>query len=139
MSAQPLSESQATQGRPKLTLVPTRAPVVSNLGFIGIIVGLLLVGLLAVMVVTTQVAIQSRELSELRQESTLLSYEVASLNAELQSKSSSSSLALRATDLGMLPNPYPAFIRLSDYEILGDPKAVPGQTPDFTVQTAEAD
>jgi len=83
-------------------------------------------GMVFVMVVTTQVGAQSRDLSNLRREATQLSYEVAARRTELQGVSSSGSLALRASELGMVPNPFPAFVDLSNGTIVGRPQQVKG-------------
>ena len=60
-----------------------------------------------------------------------LEYTAASLTTQLQARSSTSALALRASDLGMVPNPYPAFIRLSDGTIVGDPQPASGKETSY--------
>lgn len=125
MSAQvSFTQAEPTQVGPRLTLVPPVRSTVSTMGFALIVMVLVALGMGVVMVVTTSVAAQSRELSSLRTEATELEYTAAALTTELQSTSSSASLAMRASDLGMVPNRYPAFIRLSDGAILGDPTPV---------------
>ncbi|MDO5067504.1 MAG: hypothetical protein Q4D96_09525 [Propionibacteriaceae bacterium] len=99
---------------------------VSTLGFLLLVAGLVVVGMAAVMIVTTQVGAQSRELSALRKEATSLSYQEAALTSELQEVSSPGSLALRAAELGMVPNPFPAFVDLSTGQLLGEPRVVQG-------------
>ncbi len=127
MSAQvSFTPGQHTRDSPQLTLVPPVRSTVSTVGFALIVMALVALGMGLVMVVTTSVAAQSRELSSLRTEATQLDYTAAALTTQLQNTSSSASLALRASDLGMVPNPYPAFIRLSDGAILGDPTPVKG-------------
>ena len=112
--------------RPALTLVPPVRSTVSTVGFALIIMALVALGMGLVMVITTSVAAQSKELSALRVESTELEYRAANLTTQLQEKSSSASLVIRASGAGMVPNPNPVFIRLSDNKILGDPKPVVG-------------
>ncbi len=112
--------------RPGLTLVPPTRSTVSPLGFGLIIMALVVIGMALVMVITTSVAAQSRELSMLRNEATELQYRAANLTTELQRTSSSASLVIRASDAGMVPNPNPVFIRLSDGAILGDATPVLG-------------
>lgn len=127
MSAQvSFSPEKGEETHPSLTLVPQLRSTVSTMGFVFIIMVLVALGMALVMVVTTSVAAQSKELSALRTEATELDYRAAALGTELQSASSTAFLALRASDLGMVPNPYPAFIRLSDGAILGEPTAVNG-------------
>ena len=95
---------------PRLRLVPPVKARVSTFGFLLILAALVVVGMVFVMVVTTQVGAQSRDLSNLRREATQLSYEVAARRTELQGVSSSGSLCRRASDLGLVPNPVPAFV-----------------------------
>lgn len=125
MSAQPVTEEMTTS-RPRLAVVRTPAATVSTLGFVAIIAVLVAAGLAGVMIVSTSVGQQSRELTSLRREATELGYTKASLESQLQATSSANSLALRATDLGMVPNPYAAFINLADGTVTGVPQAVKG-------------
>ncbi|WGT48053.1 hypothetical protein [Tessaracoccus lacteus] len=122
---------RAGRRRPKLSVVQTPTATVSTLGFVGIILGLITLGLGAVMVVSTSVGAQSRELTALRREATELGYETAALTSQLQRLSSASALAMRATELGMVPNPYPAFINLGDSSVTGDPTPVTGKEMPF--------
>lgn len=110
------------RGRPVLAPRAT----VSTVGFVGILLGLIMIGLAGVMVVSTSVGGQSRDLTRLRREATHLSYERAALESELQRRSSANSIALAASQLGMVPNPYPAFINLADGTVTGDPTPVTG-------------
>lgn len=110
----------------RLALLPQPSSRLSTLGFFGLIGLMVVVGLAAVMVTSTTVAAQSRELSGLRREANELEYQAALLNSDLQVISSTSSLAMRASDLGMVPNPYPAFLNLEDGSILGEPTKVTG-------------
>ena len=128
MSALAAEIEQTTRetSRPRLRLVPPVKARVSTFGFLLILAALVVVGMVFVMVVTTQVGAQSRDLSHLRREATQLSYEVAARRTELQGVSSSGSLALRASELGMVPNPFPAFVDLSNGAIVGQPQQVQG-------------
>ena len=128
MSALAADIEQTTRqiSRPRLRLVPPVKARVSTFGFLLILAALVVVGMVFVMVVTTQVGAQSRDLSNLRREATQLSYEVAARRTELQGVSSSGSLALRASELGMVPNPFPAFVDLSNGAIVGQPQQVKG-------------
>ncbi|MEZ5086146.1 MAG: hypothetical protein R2722_07835 [Tessaracoccus sp.] len=114
-----------------LTVVERPRSTVSALGFGLIIMALVVAGLAVVMVVTTSVAQQSRELSRLTTESTELGYHAAALTTELQELSSASSLALRASRLGMVPNTYPVFISLEDGSVHGEPTPVKGDELPF--------
>ena len=128
MSALAAEVEQSTResSRPRLRLVPPVKARVSTFGFLLILAILVVLGMALVMVVTTQVGAQSRDLANLRKEATQLSYEAAARRTELQGVSSSGSLALRAAELGMVPNPFPAFVDLSTGTILGQPRSVKG-------------
>lgn len=135
MSAQPLPINPqvegGSRGRTPLRLLPAHRPVLSTFRF-GVLIALLVAcGLALVMVVSTSVAAQSRELAGLRREATELGYTAAALTTQLQVQSSTGRLALRAKELGMVPNPYPAFVRLSDGTIIGEPKRVTGSEPGY--------
>ncbi len=112
----------------------TATTMSSSLGFFAMLAMLVVTGMAIVMVVTTQVGAQSRDLSALRREAAVQSYEVAALQTELESISSTGSLALRAAELGMVPNPYPAFVDLSTNSVLGAPQAVEGDEATYLMR-----
>lgn len=134
MSAAPV-ETETRQRAPRLSLVHTPTASVSTFGFIAIIAVLIGIGLGGVMIVSTSVGAQSQELTMLRREATELGYKAESLEGELQRVSSANALALRATELGMVPNPYPAFINLADGTVTGVPTAVKGNEMPFLTGT----
>lgn len=134
MSAQPITTDDvqaAPPARPRLGVVPAPAASVSTLGFVGIIIALITIGMAGVMVVTTSVSAQSRELAALRRDATELSYQSAALESYLQRMSSANALALRASSLGLVPNPHPAFINLSDGSVTGAPERATGREMPF--------
>ncbi|RRD47549.1 hypothetical protein [Tessaracoccus sp. OH4464_COT-324] len=108
-----------------MSVIVPRARV-STVGFVLIILTVIGIGLGAVAIVTTSIGAQSRELETLRREATQLTYESAALKSQIESIGSSASLAFRATDLGMVPNPYPAFLLLATGEVVGAPTSVKG-------------
>ena len=132
MSAEAIfDERPQAAPRPRLRLVQAPTATVSTVGFVGIVALLVVAGLGVVMFVTTSVGAQSRELSALRAEATQLGYQSAALTSQLQRASSANALALRATELGMVPNPYPAFINLADGTVTGVPTKVTGDELPF--------
>lgn len=134
MSAQPITTDDvpaAAPARPRLGVVPKPAATVSTLGFVGIIIALITAGMAGVMVVTTSVGAQSRQLAALRNEATELSYQAAALESHLQRISSANAVALRASELGMVPNPHPAFINLADGTVTGAPQKASGNEMPF--------
>ena len=132
MSAEAIFDERTEQAAPpRLRLVQAPTATVSALGFVGIVALLIVAGLGGVMFVTTSVGAQSRELTALRNQATQLGYESAALTSQLQRASSANALALRATELGMVPNPYPAFINLADGTVTGVPTKVTGDELPF--------
>lgn len=133
MSALPKSSAtpvEVDSSRPRLHLVPRVSPRMSNAAFFAMVGALVALGLIAVMITTTQVAAQSKEITDLRREATELEYDTAAYNTQLQALSSPESLAGRAGKLGMVPNPYPAFLNLDDGTLTGNPRPVVGnETP----------
>lgn len=118
-------------GGPRLRLLPAPVARVSTLGFVGILVLLIAAGLSGVMLVTTTVSAQSKELTALRQEVTVLTYQAEGLESDYQRVTSTNALALRAAELGMVPNPHPAFIDLAAGTITGEPTPVSGEEMPF--------
>lgn len=139
MSAAPVTTHEpGTATRPRLSLVQAPAASVSAFGFVAIIAVLIAVGLGGVLIVSTSVGAQARELTDLRREASQLGYRAAALESQLQGVSSANALALRANELGMVPNPYPAFINLSDGTVTGVPKAVGGNEMPFLTGSRQA-
>ena len=124
MSALAAEVEQSTResSRPRLRLVPPVKARVSTFGFLLILAILVVLGMALVMVVTTQVGAQSRDLANLRKEATQLSYEAAARRTDLQGVSSSGSWAGRASEQGNVAQPVPAIVDRST-----GPK--PGQPP----------
>lgn len=132
MTAEQITESKSIAPRsPRLRLVQAPVARVSTLGFVGIVVLLIAAGLSGVMVVSTTANAQSRELSQLRQEAIVLGYEADGLESQYQRVTSTNALALRAAELGLVPNPYPAFVDLSNGGITGEPIPVVGDEMPF--------
>lgn len=104
----------------------TRRRRVSTVSFVAMVLAIVGVGLGAVMVITTSIGAQSRELTALQREAEELAFESASLRTELEARSSTASLALRAANLGLVPNPYPAYVMLGSGKVVGKPTRVRG-------------
>ena len=138
MSAVPVAPDSERRPAPRLSLVRTPTSSVSAVGFIAIIAAMIALGLGGVLVVSTSVSAQSRDLTALRREATELGYKSASLESQLQAASSANALALRASQLGMVPNPYPAFINLADGSLTGVPTPVTGNEMPFLTGTTSA-
>lgn len=104
----------------------TTKGTISTVRFALIIVAIIGLGLAGVLVVTTSIGAQANELTKLQSEAKKLEYESASLRTQLEGLSSTGSLAMRASELNMVPNPYPAFVMLDSGKVLGEPTKVRG-------------
>lgn len=115
------------QTRPTLLrAVPNRPSQIARLPFVLIIAVLLGGGMTGVLLLSTTIQTQSSELTALQTREAELRYEQAALVAQVQDLRSSQKLAERAWDLGMRPNPNPAFIQMPSGQVVGDPSPVTG-------------
>lgn len=113
----------------------TTKGTISTVRFALIIVAIIGLGLAGVLVVTTSIGAQANELTKLQTEAKKLEYESASLRTQLEALSSTGSLAMRASELNMVPNPYPAFVMLDSGKVLGEPTKVRGnEFPELRAQ-----
>lgn len=139
MSAAPVTTpAPGPHGRARLSLVQAPATSISAFGFVLIIAVLIAVGLGGVLIVSTSVGAQAKDLTTLRRQAAELGYKSAALESQLQNVSSANALALRANALGMVPNPYPAFINLADGTVTGVARAVEGNEMPFLTGTRQA-
>lgn len=124
--AQPAEPKPAEARRTPLRAVPNRAHQIAQLPFVLIIAALLGGGMTGVLVLSTTIQTQSSELIALQATEASLRYDEAALVAQVQDLRSTAKLAERAWDLGMRPNPNPAFILLPDGQVVGAPEPVTG-------------
>lgn len=123
----PVQQPSRTSGR-RLKVVPEAAPGrLARFPFILSLVALVALGMGGLVVVNTQIQTQASELSDLQQEATSLGYKQAQMEAEVNKLRSAASLEQQAHELGMRPNPNPAFIVLPEGRILGTPTPVTGK------------
>jgi hypothetical protein len=106
--------------------------------FVMLVAGVLATGMIGLLVFSTALQDQTFEVNEKRSQATSLANELASLEAQLASANSITSLAAKAQDLGMRPNPYPAQLVLPSGKVVGDPKPVYGrEVPGAEYRTPE--
>jgi hypothetical protein len=90
---------------------------------------LLAAGVVGLLLLNTALQRRAFELSTLNERADALEVQVSELTLRTDRLESTQSLALRASELGMVPNPSPVFLRLSDGRVIGDPvAAAPGST-----------
>lgn len=95
--------------------------------FITACVGVLVACLLVLLLLNIGLARGAYHEKQLIQQRTALMEQEQALGEAVAQQDSPSALAEKAHDLGMIENPTPAFIQLSDGTVLGEPK--PAQAP----------
>ena len=99
---------------------------------------LLAVGMVGLLLLNTALQEQAFAVRDQQKVATQLGYQVAALETEVTEARSSARLAIAATKLGMVPNPYPAYLSLPDGGVTGDPtRMTGGELPDVRYRTPE--
>lgn len=111
----------------QLQVLPGGAQRAARAPFVLLVVAVLAGGLLGLLRLNIALAADALTLSDLKHTNTTLTDQVQALDQRLDVEASPARLAARASTLGMVPNPNPAFIRLSDGRVLGSP--TPGAKP----------
>jgi hypothetical protein len=107
--------------RPRLTVVddrPFRAP---RMPFVLFVVAMLGAGLVGLLLLNTSLQQGTFRVTELNQQAKDLRDQQEELERQVQSLEAPQNLADQALRLGMVPNPNPVFLRLSDGKVLGVP------------------
>lgn len=118
--------AEAAVERARLTVVPQR-----NLGrtqaartpFAVLVLGMLAAGVVGLLMFNTHMQQASFTATALQQQVTELTAKEQSLNMELDALRDPQRLASAAKELGMVPPTQPAFVRLADGSVLGNPTA----------------
>lgn len=105
--------------RPRLRIVDSAPLPATHMGYGLLCAALVVAGLLMMLLLNTARAEGSFELGSLQRTTTELSTREVSLQGELASSQAPASLAAKAEDLGMVPSPSTAVLRLSDARVLG--------------------
>lgn len=113
--------------RENLRLVaPMRVQKASRGLFVIVLLGILGLGLIAMLLINTTLAQGAFTLSELRSEQAQLARVEATLTEEVAALATPIALEERARSLGMVASTTPAFIQIPTGKVLGKPKAAPG-------------
>lgn len=89
--------------------------------FVVVLIGLLAVGLIAMLVINTSLAAGAFAINKLQRESAALAEQQQTLLQSVTSAAAPAELERRALALGMVPSSTPVFLRLADGSILGKP------------------
>lgn len=121
------AHKKVRKNRPALTLVsPLRATTASRGTFVAVVVGILGLGLVAMLVINTSLAQGSFTVMDLKAEQRALVATEEALAQQVARAASPVVLEQRARAMGMVPSPSPAFLRVTDGTVLGKPKPAPG-------------
>ncbi|SDE52859.1 hypothetical protein [Auraticoccus monumenti] len=122
----------------RLRAVSTPPGRLSRVPFLLVLAATLGLGMVGLLVLNTTVQTNAVEVRALEARLTTLSYAEAELESRLDRAESPADLAGKASELGLRPNPYPAFIDLETGEVSGDPREVEGDEMDALVTTTTA-
>ncbi|HSE70831.1 MAG TPA: hypothetical protein VLA97_08745 [Nocardioidaceae bacterium] len=123
--------AEAAVERARLTVVPRRVQKAPRVPFVTLVSLLLVTGVVGLLLFNTHMQQASFVATSMEQRAEVLAAKEQSLQMELDRLRDPQRVAARAQALGMVPAPSPAFIRLSDGKVLGQPEAA---TPDQTMR-----
>jgi hypothetical protein len=109
-------------GSEPLRLVRREPRESGRLPFALLIIFLVAAGLVGLLLVNTSLQSGAFEAGRLQQDNQLLAEQQGDLQRQVQQLSSPGEVTRRASALGMVPDPNPGFLRLSDGKVLGDPQ-----------------
>jgi hypothetical protein len=119
--------ARASRPRPdprgRLSVVPPRASTARSGPFVMLVAAILVVGLVGLLMLNLSMQKASFRLAALQDRAAALQTKEQSLDLKVDRLSSSDRLTDAAIRMGMVPNPNPVFLDLSDGSVIGDPTA----------------
>lgn len=118
--------AEAAVERARLTVVPPRALArtqAARTPFAVLVIALLAAGVVGLLMFNTHMQQTSFTASALQREANALTAQQQRLSLELDQLRDPQQVATKAQSLGMVAPPQPAFLRLSDGRVLGEPAA----------------
>ena len=129
------SDNARTTGRPLRAVAPPPARL-ARFPFLLVLIGIFGVGMAGLLMLNTTLQSQAFESRTLNRRATELAYAQADLENQLDALAAPQELARRASELGMRPNPFPAFLMLPSGKVVGKPIPVGGhEVPALIVKT----
>ena len=125
----PTSAVRARASRPRpdsrgrLSIVPPRASTARGGPFVMLVAAILVVGLVGLLMLNLSMQKASFRLAALQDRAAALQTKEQSLDLKVDRLSSNDRLSDEAIRMGMVPNPNPVFLDLSDGSVIGDPTA----------------
>lgn len=119
-----------------LRAVAKPAARLARFPFLLVLIGLFGIGMVGLLMLNTTLQNQGFESRSLNRQATELAYTQADLENQLATLAAPQELARRASELGMRPNPFPAFLVLPSGKVVGKPIPVNGnEVPALIVKT----
>jgi len=119
-----------------LRAVAKPATRLARFPFLLVLIGLFGIGMVGLLMLNTTLQNQGFESRTLNRQATELAYTQADLENQLATLAAPQELARRASELGMRPNPFPAFLVLPSGKVVGKPIPVNGdEIPALIVKT----
>jgi hypothetical protein len=122
-----LVHDRADRGRrPALTPVPSGPKVLGRTPFLLVLATVLVAGLVGVLLLNTTLQSRGFEVRRLQAKANELAYLRADLESKSRALATTTEIARRAQELGMVPNPYPVYVVVPSGEVRGVAKPVRG-------------
>ena len=112
--------------RPRLRPVADPTPRLARFPFLLVMIGIFGLGMAGLLMLNTTLQNQAFEARALNRQATELAYVQADLEQQLECMPRRRELARVASELGMRPNPHPAFLVLPEGRVVGEPTPVSG-------------
>jgi hypothetical protein len=129
------NEDRRRSERP-LRAVARPASRLARFPFLLVLIGLFGIGMVGLLMLNTTLQSQAFESRTLNRQATELAYTQADMENQLAALAAPQELARRASELGMRPNPFPAFLVLPSGKVVGKPIPVSGhEVPALIVKT----
>ena len=129
------NEERRRSERP-LRAVARPASRLARFPFLLVLIGLFGIGMVGLLMLNTTLQSQAFESRTLNRQATELAYTQADLENQLAALAAPQELARRASELGMRPNPFPAFLVLPSGKVVGEAIPVNGhEVPGLIVKT----
>ncbi len=132
---------RASTERPRrwgLTSVPIPSRRMASVPFVLVLGVFLAIGMVGLLLLNTALQEQGFAVQNRQKEAAQLGYRVAELQSQVTEARSSTRLAVEATKLGMVPNPYPVYLTLPNGQVVGNPTSISGyEIPDVRYRTPD--
>ena len=133
-----------SRARSRLSVVPPRVTTARSGPFVLLVAVILVVGLVGLLMLNLSMQKASFRLASLQDHADALQTREQSLDVKVDRLSSSDRLADEAARMGMVPNPNPVFLDLSNGKVIGDPavaqpRALPAPSEDDSTGATDED